>query len=166
MDYVFTGFDFAKEYGESLGLNILLGVEITLHQTDSDYLVYGIDKDFLYNNEKIYEYSLPELYDLCHRKDYILVQAHPFRDNIELAPLEYIDGIEIFNGCHDEVSRNEKAEEYGMSTNKILTSGSDFHNLEDLARGGIVTTEEIKDINQLVEVLKNKEFKVIKDGKQ
>ena len=49
------------------------------------------------------------MYDLCHRKDYILVQAHPFRDNIELAPLEYIDGIEIFNGCHDEVSRNEKA---------------------------------------------------------
>ena len=166
MDYVFTGFDITKEYGKSLELNILLGVEITLYQTDSDYLVYGIDKDFLYNNEKIYEYSLSELYDLCHRKDYILVQAHPFRDNIELAPLEYIDGIEIFNGCHDEVSRNEKAEEYGMSTNKILTSGSDFHNLEDLARGGIVTTEEIKDIKQLVKVLKNKEFKVIKDGKQ
>ena len=53
-----------------------------------------------------------------------------------------------------------------MSTNKILTSGSDFHNLEDLARGGIVTTEEIKDIKQLVKVLKNKEYKVIKDGKQ
>lgn len=101
MDYVFTGFDIAKEYGESLGLNILLGVEITLHQTDSDYLVYGIDQDFLYNNEKIYEYSLPKLY-----------------------------------------------------------------NLEDLARGGIVTTEKIKDINQLVKVLKNREYKVIKDGKQ
>ena len=101
MDYVFTGFDIAKEYGESLGLNILLGVEITLHQTDSDYLVYGIDQDFLYNNEKIYEYSLPKSY-----------------------------------------------------------------NLEDLARGGIVTTEKIKDINQLVKVLKNREYKVIKDGKQ
>lgn len=166
MNYVFTGFDIAKEYGESLGLNILLGVEITLHQTNSDYLVYGIDKDFLYTHEKIYEYSLPKLYDLCHQKGYILVQAHPFRDNIELAPLEYIDGIEIFNGCHDEVSRNEKAEKYGMNTNKILTSGSDFHNWEDLARGGIVTTEEIKDIKQLVKVLKNKEYKVIKDGKQ
>ena len=166
MDYVFNGFDIAKEYGEDLGLNILLGVEITLHQINSDYLVYGIDKDFLYNNEKIYEYSLPELYNLCHQNNCILVQAHPFRDNIELAPLEYVDGVEIFNGCHDEVSRNEKAEEYGVSTNKILTSGSDFHNLEDLARGGIVTQEEIKDINQLVKVLKNREYKVIKDGKQ
>lgn len=159
MDYVFTGFDIAKEYGESLGLNILLGVEITLHQTDSDYLVYGIDKDFLYNNEKIYEYSLPELYNLCHQNDYILVQAHPFRDNIELVPLEYVDGIEIFNGCHDEVSRNEKAEKYGMSTNKILTSGSDFHNLEDLARGGIVTQEEITDIKQLVKGNNKKRYK-------
>ena len=74
LDYVFTGFDIAKEYGESLGLNILLGVEITLHQTDSDYLVYGIDQDYLYNNEKIYEYSLPKLYnseDLLARPEII-----------------------------------------------------------------------------------------------
>ena len=33
-------------------MNILLGVEITLKITDSDYLVYGIDKEFLYENEK------------------------------------------------------------------------------------------------------------------
>lgn len=44
-------------------MNILLGVEITLQITDSDYLVCGIDKEFLYENEKIYEYTLEEYED-------------------------------------------------------------------------------------------------------
>lgn len=142
-------------------MNILLGVEITLQITYSDYLVYGIDKDFLYENEKIYDYTLEKLYKLCNKKGYLLVQAHPFRDNIQLAPLKYIDGIEVFNGCQNEVSRNEKALQYGKSTNKILTSGSDFHRLDDLAQGGIITDVEIKDIKHLVEILKNKNYKLI-----
>lgn len=163
IDYVYRGFDIAKQYGNELGMNILLGVEITLQITDSDYLVYGIDKDFLYENEKIYEYTLDELYRLCNEKGFLLVQAHPFRDDIQLAPLEYIDGIEVFNGCQDEVSRNDKALEYGCSANKILTSGSDFHRLGDLAQGGIITNVEIKDIEQLVEILKERDYK-LKEG--
>ena len=100
---------------------------------------------------------------ICNKKEYLLVQAHPFRDDIQLAPLEYIDGIEVFNGCQNEISRNDKALEYGNSTNKILTSGSDFHRLDDLARGGIITNIEIKDINKLVEILKSREYELIKD---
>ena len=160
IDYVYAGFDIAKQYGNELGMNILLGVEITLQITDSDYLVYGIDKEFLYENEKIYEYTLEELYKLCNKKGYLLIQAYPFRDDIQLAPLEYIDGIEVFNGCQDEVSRNDKALEYGKNTDKILTSGSDFHRLDDLARGGIITEVEIKDIKQLVQILKNRNYKI------
>ena len=165
IDYVHKGFNIAKLYGNKLGMNILRGVEITLQITDSDYLVYGIDENFLYENERIYEYTLEKLYKICKEKGYLLVQAHPFRDNIQLAPLEYIDGIEVYNGCHDEVSRNNKALEYGKNTNKILTSGSDFHSLNDLARGGIVTREEIKDINKLVDVLKTRNFELIQNGR-
>ncbi len=164
IDYVYKGFEIAKQYGNELGINILLGVEVTLKITDSDYLIYGIDKDFLYENEKIYEYTLEELYKACEKKGYVLVQAHPFRDNIELAPLEYIEGIEVYNGCQDEISRNDKALEYGKSTNKILTSGSDFHRLDDLARGGIATEVEITEINQLVDILKSGEYKLIQNG--
>ena len=160
INHMCKGFEVAKKYGNEIGMNILLGVEITLKITNSDYLVYGIDKNFLYENENIYEYSLEKLYKICNKKGYLLVQAHPFRDNIQLAPLEYIDGIEVFNGCHDEISRNDKALEYGNSTNKILTSGSDFHHFNDLAKGGIITDIEIKDIKQLVEVLNSRKFEL------
>ena len=160
IEYVYKGFKIANEYGKKLGMNILLGTEITLYSTDSDYLIYGIDEEFLYENENIYEYSLEKLYDICNKNGYLLVQAHPFRDNIELAPIQYIYGIEVFNGCQDEVSRNDKALEYGMSTDKILTSGSDFHRLPDLARGGIITEVEIKNIEQLVEILRTRKFEL------
>ena len=164
IDFMYHGFDIAKQYGNKLGINILLGVEITLKITNSDYLAYGIDKEFLYEHENLYDYTLKELYQACKERGYLLVQAHPFRDNIQLAPLDLIDGIEVFNGCQDEVSRNDKALEYGNSTNKILTSGSDFHMLDDLAQGGIITDIEIKDIKQLVEILKNRDYK-IKQGR-
>ena len=164
IDFMYHGFDIAKQYRDKLGINILLGVEITLKITDSDYLAYGIDKEFLNEHENLYDYTLEELYQICKERGYLLVQAHPFRDNIQLAPLDLIDGIEVFNGCQDEVSRNDKALEYGNSTNKILTSGSDFHRLDDLAQGGIITDIEIKDIKQLVEILKNRDYK-IKQGR-
>ena len=41
---------------------------------------------------------------------------------------------------------------------------SDFHRLDDLAQGGIITDIEIKDIKQLVEILKNRDYK-IKQGR-
>lgn len=160
IDDVYRGFNIAKQYGNELGINILLGIEITLQTTDSDYLVYGMDKEFLYENENIYEFTIKKLYTVCHKKGYLLVQAHPFRDEIQLAPLEYIDGIEVFNGCQNEVSRNDRALEYGNNTNKILTSGSDFHTASDLARGGIITEIEIKDSKQLVNVLKKQNYKL------
>jgi hypothetical protein len=120
---------------------------------------------FSYMKKIIYEYTLKKIHEICKKKGYLLVQAHPFRDDIELAPLEDIDGIEVYNGCQDEISRNDKALEYGKSTNKILTSGSDFHTLNDLAQGGIMTKVEIKGIKQLVEILKNREYKLIQDGR-
>lgn len=42
---------------------------------------------------KMKEYTLEELYKICNVKGYWLVQAHSFRDDIQLAPLEYIDGL-------------------------------------------------------------------------
>lgn len=163
IDYVYQGFELAKKQGNKQGMNILLGVEVTLQITDSHYLIYGMDREFLYQNENIYAYSLEQLYHLCQKNDYLLVQAHPFRDDIQLAPLDKIDGIEVYNGCQNEVSRNEKALEYGNNTNKILTSGSDFHRMEDLARGGIITEIEIRNSKQLVEILRSKKFKLNKN---
>lgn len=48
------------------------------------------------------------------------------------------------------------------NTNKILTLGSYFHQIEDLAKGGIRTDNEIKNREQLIETLRSKKFKIKK----
>lgn len=158
VDRVCQGFNIAKEYGDKLKINVLFGVEITLKTTDSDYLIYGLDRSFLDENESIYLYTLEKLFNLVKTKGGALVQAHPFRKNIQLAPLKFIDGIEVFNGCQDENSRNNKAVKYGKETNKILTSGSDFHQVYDVDKGGIKTEKEIKNNEQLIRIFKTNNF--------
>ncbi len=165
IDYVLTGYRQAKQVAQAYGITVLLGCEITHQETDSDFLALGIEESFLYDHEEIYNASLADLHRWCEQAGCLLVQAHPFRDEIQLAPLEDIDGIEVFNGCYNEVSRNEKAMAYGNRTNKILSSGSDFHAKEDLARGGIITKEPIQTNKQLVQVLESKAFQRIVEGK-
>lgn len=166
IDYLYNGYEIANRFGKEIGINVMFATEITLVETDSDYLVYGITKDFLYANEELYNIKLEELSKICRENDWLLVQAHPFRGDIQLAPLELIDGIEVFNGEHDEISRNEKASEYGNRTDKILTSGSDIHNIEDLGRGGIITEVEITNIEQFINILRDKEYRIVVNGKQ
>jgi len=161
IDRMRRGFNIARDYGNKFGINVLFGVEITLKTTDSDYLIYGLDRSFLDENEFIYLYTLEKLFNLVKSRGGLLIQAHPFRNDIQLAPLEFIDGIEVFNGCQDENSRNDKAIEYGQKTNKILTSGSDFHHVYDLAKGGIITDKEIKDNKQLIKILKTNNFSLV-----
>ena len=91
----------------------------------------------------------------------LVVQAHPYRRNITRAPIKYLDGIEVHNGCVRHNSRNEKAmaraDKYGV----IKTSGSDYHQVEDVAHGGIVTTTEIKSNTELLRILKSGSYELI-----
>ena len=51
-----------------------------------------------------------------------------------------------------------------VNSDLILTSGSDFHQAEDLAHGGIITNSEIYDIRDLTNVLKSSDYSLIRDG--
>lgn len=166
IDKVCFGNEKMKLLNEKLGygLNILFSIELTLKETDSDYLVYGITKEFLYDNEKIYDLTLKQLHKLCKDNNFLLIQAHPFRDNIKRAEFEDVDGYEGYNGCKDEESRNFKALNYGINSGKLITSGSDAHRKYDTCSGGIQTKDEIKSIEELIHVLRYENIIHIKDG--
>ena len=96
------------------------------------------------------------------RADGLLVyQAHPFRDKMQITSPELLDGIEVYNGHNGYESRNGFAmlwaEQYGLKK----LSGSDFHKPCDLARGGILTNEAIKDEASLVKCLKEQTYQLI-----
>ena len=92
----------------------------------------------------------------------IVVQAHPFRDNMTVCNPMHLFGIEVYNGCTDKF-RNEMAKIYAKHYEKAVTSGSDFHNATHLAKGGIITKQKIYTSKDLAYVLRNGEYSLIEN---
>ena len=160
IDRYLKGYYAALNEGERRGFTVLSGAEVRLDNSINDYLVYGLEEaDFyrlpLLNRLK----SLDELIEAL--PDYaIAVQAHPFRDNMTVITPDKLFGIEVYNGGTDSF-RNELARLYADHYGKRMTSGSDIHSINALAKGGIATEHKILTSQDLVRVLKSGEYSLI-----
>lgn len=152
-DYL-IGYNAAKKAAQGR-LNIILGMEISFYENDNDYLVYGVDEKFLRRHPNMMEMGIRKFAAVAKRSGLIVVQAHPFRDHMTVIKPGIVEGIEIFNAHPGHDSRNDIArmwaEKYGY---KIRTSGSDFHEVQHGARGGIITDFEIRNGEDLFRALK------------
>ncbi len=145
-------------------LNIILGAEICFYNCNNDYLVYGITEEFLRSHGDLMSYKPEEFYKIAHENGLLMIQAHPFRREMEITDWKYIDGYEVFNGNPRHYSCNPMAEAWAKYHNKsIVTSGSDFHEIEDAFHGGIYFEKEIKTAQELVEELKSGNYTLKKD---
>ncbi|HHV97486.1 MAG TPA: PHP domain-containing protein [Clostridiaceae bacterium] len=148
------GYKKALEEGNNVGLTVLPGMEIRFNDYPNDYLVYGIDEQFLIDNPELYNLTLPEFKNLISDKNILIFQAHPFRKGQTIEYPELLDGVEVYNGNPRHDSQNGVAYKFAKENNLKLISGSDFHQLPDLARGGIIVDKKITTIGELVEVLR------------
>lgn len=154
MDRYFAGFFDAKKEGDKIGLDVFQTAEVTLAALKKDYLVYGVEPEFFYKNEKLFNLSEKELIDLVHSEGGLVFAAHPYRgDNTECYPYGDIDGVEGING--NPRSNNLLAIEYAKKRNLLMCSGSDAHNQGDAGLGGITTDVKVRDIVHLAEILKS-----------
>ena len=160
VDYYLTGYRAAKKAADDR-LNVLLGMELTFYENDNDYLVYGVTEEFLRKNPNIMDMGLARFSELAHENGMVIFQAHPFRNRMTVVNPIYVDGYEVHNGNPRHDSRNEIARMWAQKFDKKVSSGSDYHQIEDLARGGIVTREPIEDVEALVRVLMNGEAELI-----
>ena len=154
------GYYSARAEGERLGFTVLPGTEVRIRDSINDYLVYGLDEDFFYKAPRLNEIkSLEELLALF--PDYAcVVHAHPFRNGMTVRNPENLFGIEAYNAGTDKF-RNELAHIYAEHYGVKKTSGSDIHNINRLAKGGIETDRRIITNRDLVEVLRNGEYRLI-----
>ncbi|MBE6686648.1 MAG: transposase [Ruminococcaceae bacterium] len=161
IDRWLKGYRAAKEEGDKCGFTVLLGAEVRFDgPMINDYLVYGINEEFLYNAPLLNRLGSPEeLLEILPEKA-IVVQAHPFRDNMTVKPPENIFGIEVYNGGTPEL-RNRLAKNFAEYYNKPFTSGSDFHDAGALGKGGIITEKKITTMEELVSVLKSGDYSII-----
>lgn len=162
VEFYLSGYRRMKAYAEKYAndFTVLLGVELRHYFTANDYLIYGIDESFFYEGGNLLALSEKEVFRRCQEKGYLVYQAHPFRVGIRRCNPEYIHGVEVYNGKTEE-KLNKEAYQWALENNKLMCSGSDFHTYQNLAKGGIITTEKIYDNAKLLEVLKKQEFKRI-----
>jgi len=160
-------------------LRVFMGAEITMARCTNDYLFYGIDEDFINNFDphSVYIDPMYEMFAYFHkRSDVLIYQAHPFLPwgrNVQteylevpnIRPHEYcIDGLQVYNGSKADRCNNEIAFDWALHYNAGMISGSDIFDKNGTIDGGIVTEQPIENNEQLVSVLKNREYKLICGG--
>ncbi|MBR5870125.1 MAG: transposase [Clostridia bacterium] len=160
IDRWLRGYYEAKNEGEKYGMTILPGAEVRFDGMNNDYLLYGVTEEFIRATPQLLRLKgLRELFEILP-KDVCVVQAHPFRMNLVLTDPAPMFGIEVYNGSNDAF-RNHLAKELAVHYQKPMTSGSDFHHREALARGGIMTQTKIQTPADLVSVLKSGKYALI-----
>jgi predicted metal-dependent phosphoesterase TrpH len=152
------GYKRAVEEGANLGLTVLLGMEIRFTENPSDYLVFGITEEFLIQNPELYKLGIKGFKKLIEKEDILIFQAHPYRPGMVVAEPQDLHGVEVYNGNPRHNSMNSKANQFAIENGLLMSSGSDFHQTDDLARGGMIFAEEIKTSEELVVALRDNAF--------
>ena len=151
---------------------VFFGIEQTFH--GDDYLIYGLDKNWLLDHPDVESMNHQQLFDAVNREGGLMIQAHPFRlrgyiGAIHLHPRE-VHGVEVYNGGNTP-DQNDLALVYAQTYGFPMTSGSDIHNIGfaqeekiegTMAVGGMEFETLLTSIDDYIERIKNKQGSIIK----
>lgn len=162
VDFSMRGYRLAKTL-EDENFKVFYGQEIRFEkENDNDYLVFGMSEEYLRAHPFIQDMeSLEDFYKLVHPDGIVVFQAHPFRKNMTVMKPEFLDGIEVYNGNPRQESRCEMAHTWADKYNLRMSSGSDFHQLPDLARGGIIANRKAENENELRDIMLSEDYGII-----
>ena len=153
---------------EKRGMRPFLGAEVRVYDPEdyfTEFLLYGFDKVFFYDNPPLYTLTQRELFELCDGAGVFMAQSHPFRSKIKLGYYAYMHGAEVFNGHPRPNNRNPLAELFAESYDLKKIAGSDFHEVEFVPNAGILVPENIDTDGALKAFLFAEQPALIKDGK-
>jgi len=157
VDQLLRGYKAAKARGDELGLDVILGVEIRFDSSFCDYLLYGLDEDFLRKNPYLYRLGLRELFKR-HRNELLIIQAHPYRGNGS-PEIEFLHGVEVFNGNPRHKNRNNKTRKLCEAHPSLYQiSASDTHEPGDIGAGWMEFNRPARDSFQFREMVMRGEY--------
>ncbi len=146
-------------------LNVIPGVEINIQW--EDHLIIGVTEEFLIEQYLFSRRNIADFRKELNAEGMLLICAHPMRFGHCIFDYRDVDGIEVFNGHPEHNSNNDLValecaakRELGI----ILTSGTDHHDGHHKPNAGILTDHPITSREELVEVLKSREYSLIKNG--
>ena len=146
IDIFTSGYEAAKAEGDRIGLDVFFGIEFNGNTTE--FLVYGLDKEFLLAHRDCDKLDLRTFSELAHEHGAFIVHAHPFRERsyinaIRLLP-DCVDAVEVQNAAHlADMPFDRRAEWYAREFSLPVTAGSDNHVVNQRFLGGIYSKERI-----------------------
>ena len=145
------------EIGKELGIKVFCGVELSYGGTD--FLVYGLDKEWFLAHPQIMEMQKTDELAFMIECGALIIQAHPFREasyinHIRLFP-RHVHGIEIINACRKD-EENEIAKIYAEHYGLLKFAGSDNHRASTQKKlAGICSDEPICSVEDFIEKVKS-----------
>ena len=123
-----SDYEEGKKIGEELGISVFFGIESSYDRTD--FLIYGLDQEWLLAHPEIESMERGPMLSLMAEAGALIVHAHPFRDTklmdyIRLFP-RFVHGVEVYN-AHRTEFENAMADHYAKSYGLIPFAGSDNH---------------------------------------
>lgn len=158
LDAYLADFDEAVEAGKRYGVHVILGCEIRFPENANDYLLFGIDRDFLDFAYECLDMNAAEFSRVFRSDTRLFIQAHPFRNGMTEVPPEYLDGIEAFNMHPGHNSRVAVANQYAKKHHMITTAGTDYHHPGHEGMASLLTKTKIKTSYDIVDVLRSGDY--------
>jgi len=155
INYFFDFQNDAADLGKEIGISVFSCCEMTYKGTD--FLVYGIDKEWCLAHRDIDKMKKSELLSLLLNDGFLVIQAHPFHearyiDHIRLFP-RHIHGVEVFNASMTDF-KNKLAEDYCKAYGLIRFAGSDNHVASAKKHlAGMATETPVTSINEFVSIV-------------
>lgn len=160
MDCYLSGYYASKKHGDELGFDVILGAELRFPENDNDYLIYGIDEEWLRKNPYICCMSALEFYAKYH-DEVLIIHAHPYRDGNTTVFENAVHGTEIINANPRHENENGKALKLAEKhPGWYRLAGSDTHQAGDEGRAGILLPKRVMDSYELKEMIENRRYEL------
>ena len=158
------GYEEAREEGARRGLDVFFGWEETFD--GDDYLVYGLDKEWLLKHPEAAWWNRKQQFDEARRYGGCVVQAHPFRQHSHIRRIILstgcVDAVEAMNAGNDDPSYDALAWVYAKKLGLPVTAGSDIHYANDVRSGivmGVYLDKRMESIADYVAAIRNNTIK-------
>lgn len=156
--YLF-GYKEAKRAGDAIGFDVVLGAELRFPENDRDYLLYGIDEDFLRANPYLFRTDHASFFKRFGDK-ILIVQAHPYRE-FDVVYRDSIHGMEIVNTNPRHNSRNDLALRLAKENPELYRiCGSDTHRPGDEAKAAVYFEDPVHDSFDVMRAIKSGRYRL------
>ena len=165
INFYASDYERAVQYGKEIGIKVFFGVEMSYSGTD--FLIYGLDKEWFLNNPQIADMEKREQLEYMMKCGALVIQAHPYReasyiDHIRLFPRS-VHGVEVINACRNELE-NKMAEIYAEHYGLLKFAGSDNHSADKQPRlAGMCSQTPINSVDEFISCVLNNKMNVFEN---